>query len=371
MNDRKTILDDDFTARYYNALARGFTMVEPCIDQISEVQSYQAQTIRNALERMTYTIEALRMKHLYEVGESRGMLVDMSATGFPGHIEFHHMEAESTRSEKFLEELPDLPTLQARLADQLFQGHGEDSQTLSLLAQRAYIEMIRDKKKLFLPVSMFEPEHVGRSANGNLSYRMGWTCFDYKRNRPHVYIMLFEQSQQDDDVATNGPAHFQLMQTVKHFGARSPEIGILATQIDDALPYTHPKVLRRFTIESFSTAEICAFKNDGTDRKSKMLLELFKKHGTPDDVVMTFSEHTVVSERQVRSGILGLGQIREVFTIRQDDLLLAEQKATSIKNCVLLPHKMLQAIDGRYKELIEPKTTVFTYTEKGEVHAIR
>jgi hypothetical protein len=359
----------DDGARYHASLAKAFSVILKSVDRLADLRTYEALMFRYALERLIYTVEALRMKYFVVAEGDRGMLVDMGDSGFPGSIEFHQVETDAERVEKLLDELPALRNLRERLSDNLFQSGKDDFGTLSLLAQRTYLEMIADKKQLFLPVSLFEPELVSkRTDNGNTAYRIAWTSFDHKLNQPHIYTMLFEQSEDGGPVHEKGESHYSLMKTLKHFGSRAPEIGILATQIDEALPNVHPKMLRRITIESIATPQIC---ENRSDKRSYVLKDLFAKYGTEKDVYLTFSEHTVVSKGQVRQGLLGFGQLREVFAIPQDDLELADKKASSINKFVVTSHVLIQHMESKHRKLIPANAQVFGYTSEGEVHAVR
>jgi hypothetical protein len=368
----KRLPGSDEGARYHNAIARAFSAILVCADRLSDKRVQEAVIFRLALEQMIHTIEVLRMKYLY--AGDRGALIDVDASGFPGSIEFHHLETEAWRAEKLLTELPTLPELRTQLADTLFKKGADDPGTLTLLSQRTYLEMILDRRKLFLPITLYEPVLVSaRTETANAVYRIHWTCFDHKYNRMHIYTMLFEQSQEGEPVDAKGKAHFSLMQVLKDLGSRAPDIGILALQIDEALPYVHPKVVRRITVESFETPHMCAVRlKANNDSRTKLLGKLFSDFGTPDDFIISFSEHTVVSKGQVKNGILGFGQLREVFAIPHDDLELAEKKASSIMHYLVMPHELIQHMSARQKEhLVPARTQVFTYTQNGDVHAVR
>lgn len=162
------------------------------------------------------------------------------------------------------------------------------------------------------------------------------------------------------------------MQVVKHEGSRAPDLAILAAAIDDGLEEIHPKVLKRVCIGPVFSRHLVRDEEYSEDPLCRGLTQLLLKECGPEDFVLFFDDEIVFSkDQQLIRKLFAASRVREVFHIPEDDLEAYKRRASVVHRNVILPHALLQHIDGAGSELPGfDECRKITYTEEGELHGV-
>lgn len=351
----------DEYAVYFNHLCGVFTKLLQCYHG-DLPDSYEAQSIRIYLQKLLYSIQALRKKYIYNPAHS--LKVDLTASGFPNFLEISYLDVDLLNRQNRLIALPPANMLKQSILDYMFKQQEEPKELLWQLSEREYCEML-DEAKLFLA---FTPGKCSLRSEGDKvrSYVFSWGCYDFRTNRPYLHILSFDQDLSDDPLHFKGVNYHQFLEVVKAEGSRVPDVGVLALAIDDDLEHIHPKVLKRICLGPLHSKVTCTAQDK--------LCELLGEHSrSEDDFILLMKDEIVFSERQteLKAGAFSPRRVREIYYIPEADLDCYEHKASMIHRYMLMPHSVLQHMEtadgalqeyGHYRKL--------TFDQQGQVHGV-
>lgn len=356
----------DEYAQYFNQMAMMFKLMIAAFSRQEENGNSEGQVVREFMGKLLFTIEALRLKSLYD--PSHSLAIDVTESGFPNFVEITYLLNDLITRDQELAKLPPRTILKRQMLDHMMTKKAPPPLDLQwLVGKRDYLKMI-DTDKLFLA---FTPGKLTLQFENESSrnYSYAWGCYDPVTNRPYVHILIFDQDKREDPLEPGSPTLHQFMQTVMSEGSRVPDIGILALAIDDRLETMHPKVLKRIGIGPVYSRFLLQSSPAGNDERQKNVSPLLEQYGERnDDFVLFFRHETVFSEHQVQvtKSFWRGPRVREVFYIPQIDPECVAAKASLIHRYMLMPHRIAQHLDecagqfDRYKKL--------TYDYEGGVH---
>lgn len=356
----------DGYATYFNHLVNVFKLMLSAFSKQEGDGNSEGHIMREFMGKLLYTIEALRLKSLYDPGHS--LKIDLTASGFPNSIEITYLLNDLMTRDKELANLPPRSILKNQMLDHIMGQRTPPPPDLQwLVGKRDYLKMI-GAEKLFLA---FTPGNLELQSENDSwrNYNFSWGCYDLATNRPFIHSLIFDQDKKEAPLEPGSPTLHQFMQTVMSEGSRVPDIGILALAIDDRLETMHPKVLKRIGIGPVYSKFLLESSPVGNDERQKYAEDLLKKYGErAEDFVLFFRHETVFSERQIQvsKSFWRTPRVREVFYIPQVDPECVAAKASLIQRYVLMPHGIAQHLDecaghfDRYRKL--------TYDNEGGVH---
>jgi hypothetical protein len=344
---------DDY-ARYFNILTKSWTLLLRLYEQRGSADTYEARVVKSNLERLLFTVKALRMKYSYNPTDRRLLWVDVSESGFPNAQDVGNVSVDFIKRQERLRTLMPTSMLKHIALDRMIKDQIEPLDTLWELAERSYLEMLNDEK-LFLPFNMFAEDIAIRPTKDKKvrSYSCAWSCYDFRTNRPYIHLLTFDQDKEESPLEQRKPNLLKLLDVLQAEGSRVPDVGILAMAIDNALEPIHPKILKRVGLGPLYTPLLLEEElshqtddpmlkpiiGDNDMTKQKMLLELFNNYAESDDVILCFTEEIVFSKEQ---RITRTSHVREVFYLPNDDPEAYARRASVIHKYVLLPHGVSQ-----------------------------
>ena len=366
----------DEYARYFNQLSLVFGLLRSYFSKIPEVESFEIAAVTGYLERLLYTIKALRLKYTYTSDLNRSLWVDLTESGFPNSAEISNLNTDLVTRDGRLQGLPSAAILKRGILDYLLTRGAEPRMLLCQMSERAYFELL-DPERLFLT---YNQGNLARSSDNakTRSYVVSWASYDFQRNRPYIYILSFEQDALEQPLEEEGPRRHELLEVLRSEGSHTPTVGVVAAQIDDAIESIHPKLLKRLGIGPLYSHLL--LKERGgmsvSDPRESVVRELLLRTSKYEhDFVLFFTQETIFSHHQeVKKVLLGLSgtRTREIFFIPESEPECYERRASMVGHHVLLPHLLLQHI-GKDVEAKIPRFKVarkITYTEKGAMYAI-
>jgi len=350
----------DEYAQYFNHLCTVFTRMLSCYGD-NHNGGYEQISIRIYLNKLLYSIQALRKKYTYNPAGS--LKIDLTDSGFPNFLEMSYLATDLMNRQDRLIALPPPTMLKGAILDHLFRHKEDPKDLLWQMSEREYFQML-DPDKLFLP---FTPGKLELLSEDKLtrSYLYSWGCYDFKSNRPYFHILTFEQDKSADPLHWKGVNFHQFVEIVKAEGSRVPDVGLLALAIDNDLEPIHPKVLKRICIGPLHSRLTCV-ESDG-------LCNVLSQHArNQDDFILLAKDEVVFSVRQqeLAAGAFSARRVREIYYLPESDLELYEAKASTIHHYMLLPHSVLQHMESAGVAKQYEKYRKLSFDARGNVHGV-
>ncbi|MDP3770007.1 MAG: hypothetical protein Q8R40_03675 [bacterium] len=382
---RQKIGTQDFTvlaneaayARYFDQLHYAIDRLHACytvmaLKKRNASKEREAATMAHFLQKLLFTTEVLKIKYAYRMPIERPLWVDLSDSGFPNFAELAHFESDVANRSKQLKDMPTEARLKSSMIDYMLQKHAHPDLFLSQISHRTYLEML-DPEKLFMPFNQGALELV-TSNETTRRYVYTWACYDFATNRPYVHILEFEQDTNAETLERYGHAYDEFVAIIKNRGSRTQPIGVLATEIDNALESIHPKHLQRICIGPFYSELTLKERGERIETKEQVLLDVLRRAARDQrDSLIFFTNEIVISERQeVKGNRLTGRRVREVLYMTPLDTESFARYASFVQYHVLLPHHVLQQI-GAAEIVAMPElgsAIKLVYNEKGVIYAI-
>jgi hypothetical protein len=368
---------DDYT-RYFNLLTKSWSLLLNLYEKRGSSDTFEARKIARSLERLLYTVKALRMKYSHSPADRRLLWVDLSDSGFPNAQDIGNLSVDLIKRQERLRDLMPVSMLKQIALDRMMKEQVEPVDELWQISERSYLEML-EPEKLFLPFNMLADDIAIRPTKdrrGPRSYSCAWSCYDFRTNRPYVHILTFDQDRDVTALEKGGPNQLKFLEVIQAEGSRVPDVGILAMSIDNALETIHPKILKRIGFGPLYTASLLeketAFPHDDAlleppSEKPKVLLALLKEYAEPDDFILCFKDEIVFSKQQ---RITPTSHVREVFYLPTDDPEAYAKRASVIHKYVLMPHSVSQHLTPDITRQVPElqNAQVVTYDSSGAIY---
>lgn len=348
--DRAILPNMDEYLRYFNLLSHNFRLILATFSQLVGTETLENQLVRGHLEQFLNTIDTLKPKHLY--APDGRLRVDLSASGFPNHLEVSAMETDFRLKAERLAVLPSLEYSKDQLVDHLISKQTDSPEILWQIAQRLYYEHL-DPTKLFLtfsPGTLTQLSADSPTANKR-SYLWSWGCYDFGSNRPYIYLLAFDQDSNREPLREGGSDFNYFLDVIRAEGSRAVNVGILANILDETISWVHPKVLRRLRIGPiYSPLIFRHLRESDMSEEEATVNNLFTRcHAREDEAIVFFKDDTVFSIRQEKRGLI-FGKLREIFSISETDADCREATASAIHRTVLLPHHIRQHLGSEQRK---------------------
>lgn len=318
---------------------------------------HEIRLLEAYIRRLLHTVECLQLKVLGR--PDRPLRYDPTDSGFPNHIELRELEADLERREAVLRELPDGDVLREAILESVFRHHAVPEDLLRQMGQRSYHLRLSQHLQLgglFLPFTPGELTLLD-DTGGRLEreYLYHWGAWDVLTNRPHVYLLLFEQPAARPPLERDGASREALFAAARKHTVNTAPLSVLARDLDEALEDLRPKVLKRIDIGPL---------HGRYAEGDSVYTTLLRKHFGDGDLLLEYTTETVfsVGQETVRKGLLGAGRIRQVFFVDKADPVNLEQGLSRTERYLLATHGVVQYLNdhhaARLRELAHPP---FTY----------
>ncbi len=350
-------LGEDELIKYFRQIFTTFEVLKAIYRVQFEKGNKEAQVVYEYLEKLFYTFQVLRIKHLYS-DQEKNLKLDKTDSGYPNHYDFFSLQTDLRDREGKRYAVPKQNALKREMLDFMFKHGKQPEALLPKMAERVYLDML-EKDKLFLPFNSGMLGAVGKNKKEHL-YMCYWSCFNAEDNLPYVYLMTFTSTLPGGDpLHENKEALAAFRETVKSEGSRAPKLNIVASGIDTALDDVHPKILKRIRLGPFYSLNF-------SENLAPELKELFA-HGDEHRHFALFMESEFVTSKKqiVSSSFFSKGKIREIFFVPEHQMEFYEKGISGLERSVILPYKLHQHANKLFAGY-----KVFSYDKKGVIHGI-
>ncbi len=215
----------------FNQLIKSIIKNEICNEQ-------ETVFFRQYTELLIYSIEALRVKYLFN--EEDKMKIDLTESGFPNYMEFRYLVNDLSLKNEYLQKLPKVAELKKEILETLFKDKEPVSKVkLHQAASIIYYTTI-DKRFIF---KRFIQGKIIQTKEHNAQFLVSWSFYDITYNRPFICFLYFDYEGKDIlDYKT------KIYETLKIAADRSINMDTIAYLIDKKLPKVHPKRLKKIDV---------------------------------------------------------------------------------------------------------------------------
>lgn len=341
--DRSVLKYHDNYVEYFDHLRKVFSSLITSFKERSSDDPREVDIIKQFIQRFLNTIEAFRMKYVFD--EEDAMRIDLTDSSFPNHLEFRKLLHDLENRDNLLANMPSEENLKQNVLDHLFHNRKKPSKLLGQLGKRTYLEQLKEEE-LFLPFTPGELIFISRNDKEQTRRNLySWGSYDTVTNRPFIYVMIFDQDMSEPALHSDKAKATELVNEIQKIKRDSSPLRLLASQIDEAFPTLHPKILKRIDIGPLHGR----YSKDDT-----ALSRIAKTYFTDEDFIFVFTTEIVFSVGSKKSGgLFKSGDIREIFFVDESNKDCMERNVSAVHKYMLAPHSVVQHLRDYQKDIVE------------------
>jgi len=233
------VLDDkEQYAFYFKIVKHAFNQLVEGLNENDICNDQELVFLKQYNELLIYSIEALRVKYLYD--EEDKMKIDLTESGFPNYMEFRYLVNDLSLKNDYIKKLPKVYDLKEEFLETLFKEKETISKVkLHQAASIIYYTTI-DKRYIF---KRFVQGKIIETNKYDSKFLVSWSFYDITYNRPFVCFLYFDYLGKDiEDYKTN------IYEVLKIAADRSINMDTIAYLIDKKLPKVHPKRFKKIDV---------------------------------------------------------------------------------------------------------------------------
>lgn len=284
------------------------------------------------------------MKYTYE--EDHRMLLDLTESGFPNHMEFRKLNGDLETKSSQLEKLTSKATTKQEILDALFHLKREPTPLLQKMARHEYLEMI-NYQSLFTQFTSGKLEILKKFNDENKTRRFlySWGSFDSVTNRPYIYILVFDNPKTVKNKWKDVKRDLEFMETIRKSTHNTAPLKVIASDIDEAYEFVYPKVLKRIDLGPY-------FGSFSMDEHP--FTELLKNQFSEGDFIFTYTTEVIFSTGEKRTGgFLSKGELRQIFKVDESNKDCMDRMISELHQYMITTHPVVQQLTDKYPKEIK------------------
>ena len=195
--------------------------------------------IKQYCELLTYSLEAFRVKYLFD--EEERMRVDLTESGFPNYLEFRYLINDLALKSEHVSKLPKPEDLKEEFLESLLKH--KEPVAKRKLEQAASIVYYSSVQKNYIFKRFVQGKIIKIENNPDAPYLVSWSFYDISLNRPFICFMYFDLHKTDVNEATES-----IYDVLEKTADRNMSLDMMAYAIDKKLPKVLPKKFRKIDL---------------------------------------------------------------------------------------------------------------------------
>lgn len=224
---------------YFKIVTHAFDELVSCIKERKICSPLEANFVAQYCELLTYSLEAFRIKYLYD--EDEKMRIDLTESGFPNYLEFRYLYNDLELKKDHISKLPKAEELKAEFLETLLKNKRPIAdRRLQQAASIIYYTSVQPEFifKKFVQGKILHT--VGEEAG---EYVVSWSFYDVTHNRPYICFMYFEIEKGKLE------EHKQrIYEVLEETADRNMDLDMMAYAIDKKLPKIAPKKFKKIDL---------------------------------------------------------------------------------------------------------------------------
>ncbi len=315
---------------YFKIVAHAFNALVNSIEKENICTDAEATFVKQYCELLTYSLEAFRIKYLFDDDEK--MRVDLTESGFPNYLEFRYLYNDLALRQEHVNKLPEVSELKAEFLETLLKEKQPIAdRKLHQAASVIYYSSV-EKKFIYkrfvqgkiLPVMGLDAQHM-----------VSWSFYDVTSNRPFICFMYFDlHKEKVEDVKQ------EIYTVLENTADRNMDIDMMAYAIDKKLPYVFPKRIKKMDLGPLHSV----FAKDELDVTHVILKAIVDKTFNLSAYAISLHITEAVSTSEFKEGNFFNKQVLQVW------------EKSKPKNYLFCPHRVMQAMYDNIPETINSLT---------------
>lgn len=356
--DKTTLEGSDQYAEYFRYIQDAFSRL---LDSYKQRAAYgmgdqaprsqdplEIKIVKGYLESFLRTVEAFRMKYLCE--PDRKLRLDPTDSSFPNHIEFRELNSDIQQREARLKELPTEKVLKQSILDFLYKHKESPQELLKQLGRRKYNTML--SLHLGMGSGLFREFTPGKlilfpepAPSGNRNFLYSWGSYDVLTNRPHVYLLFFEQEKGELSLSKDEEKAAIFIDTIRRSTNNTAPLKVIAHDIDEKFPGYYPKVLKRIDIGPL---------HGKYSMDDHLYSKIVRENYSAADWIFQFNTEIIFSIGEKRTkAFLSKGDLRQIFFVDQSNAECMERHVSEIHHYMLASHPVIQYLNDKHRDRLE------------------
>ncbi|MBI1286240.1 MAG: hypothetical protein GC178_01565 [Flavobacteriales bacterium] len=338
--DRSVLEGEHPYYEYFKYLKFALEQFINSVDNYQGDEPYEAAIIKDFSQKFLNSIEVLSLK--YAFNETHPMLIDLTESGFPNHMEFKRLEDDLQRKADELKEGPSVETLKTLILDQMIRSKTEPVRLLKQISKRSYFEMI-DGRKLFKEFVSGPLKLISKGNDFNWRYLYSWGSFDSVTNRPYIYILVFDHHREDAE-AEKALHSFGFVDSIRKTTHNTAPLKVMISDIDALSELIMPKVLKRIAIGPIYGAYA---------QDEHPFTTMLKKRFDYKDFIFRYDAEVIFSIGQSRKeSFLSKGELRQIFYIDESNKECMEKMISRLNKYSITSHAVWQHLSEYHPEAL-------------------
>ncbi len=311
---------------YFKIITHAFKELIESITQHDICTEQEVTFMRQYCELLLYSLEAFRVKYLYDDEEK--MKIDLTESGFPNYLEFRYLANDLALKKEHISNLPKVEDLKAEFLTSLLKRKEPVSKRkLHQAASIVYYTSV-DNKFIF---KRFVQGKILPTENKEAPYMISWSFYDVTYNRPFICFMYFDLYKESVEDYTS--KIYDVLETVAD---RDMSLDMMAYAIDKRLPKLLPKKLRKIDLGPIHNV----FAKD----------ELKVTHTILEGIVKKALDLSAFAVSLEVDDIVSTGDFKEGRFFNKQYLQIWETEKR--KKYLFAPHRVLQSLYDKIPETI-------------------
>lgn len=220
---------------YFKIVTHAFKNLQEAISKMDIFSPLELTFITQYGELLTYSLEALRIKYLFDDEEK--MRVDLTESGFPNYLEFRYLFNDLSLKREHLDKLPEIDTLKKEFLEILLKNR--ETIPEKKLQQAASIIYYTSVDKNYIFQRFVQGKIVKNKDKTEGEYMVSWSFYDITHNRAFICFLSFDLYKVTVEEYTK-----TIYQVLESVADRNMSLDIMGYAIDKKLPKLMPKKLK-------------------------------------------------------------------------------------------------------------------------------
>lgn len=220
---------------YFKIVNHAFKNLQEAMAKKGICSEIEVTFIKQYCELLTYSLEAFRLKYLFDDEEK--MRIDLTESGFPNYLEFRYLINDLNLRHEHLNKLPEIDTLKKEFLETLLKDREHISERK--LQQAASIIYYTSVDQHFIFRRFIQGKIVTNVNKTEGEYMVSWSFYDITLNRAFICFLNFDLYKETLEEYTS--KIYEVLETVAD---RNMSLDMMAYAIDKKLPKLLPKKLR-------------------------------------------------------------------------------------------------------------------------------
>lgn len=222
---------------YFRIVSHAFDSLVKTLGKKQICGKMEVTFIEQYTELITYSLEAFRIKYLFDDEEK--MRIDLTESGYPNFLEFRYLYNDLALKHEYIERLPKVETLKSQFLETLLK----DKEPISdyKLHQAASIIYYTSVEQRYIFKKFIQGKIIDNTDKiSPARYMVSWSFYDVTHNRPFVCFMYFDLHK-----TTLAEYTEEIYNVLEQVADRNMSLDMLAYALDKKLPKLLPKKLRK------------------------------------------------------------------------------------------------------------------------------